>query len=207
MYLLTNYVPHLREEFPLLPLDAAPWNIVAKLPLALPQFLQQLDLKDYEDRAGVYIHRSARVEDGAILKGPALIREGCFIAAHAYLRGGVILGPQVTVGPGCELKTSIISSKSVLAHFNFVGDSIIGRGVNLEAGAVVANHWNERTDKTIRVHINGQKISTGCTKFGALIGDGARIGANAVLSPGTLLPPGAVVRRLQLVEQDGAEPE
>jgi NDP-sugar pyrophosphorylase family protein len=203
---LTNYVPRLREEFPLLPLEDAPWNLVAKLPLVLPRLLQQLDSKEYEDRAGVYIHRSARVEDGAILKAPALIREGCFIAAHAYLRGGVILGPQVTVGPGCELKTSIVSSSSVLAHFNFVGDSIIGRGVNLEAGAVIANHWNERTDKTIRVRINGQRLSTGCTKFGALLGDGVRIGANAVLSPGTLLAPGAVVGRLQLVEQDGAEP-
>ncbi|MFY0573844.1 hypothetical protein ACN28S_05250 [Cystobacter fuscus] len=202
---LTNYVPHLREEFPLLPLESAPWNLVAKLPQELPRLLQQLDLKEYEDRAGVYIHRSARVEDGAILKAPALIHEGCFIAAHAYLRGGVILGPQVTVGPGCELKTSIISSRSVLAHFNFVGDSIIGRNVNLEAGAVVANHWNERTDKAIHVRINGQRIGTGLTGFGALLGDGVRIGANAVLSPGTLLEPGAVVGRLQLVEQDGVE--
>lgn len=39
-------------------------------------------------------------------------------------------------------------------------------------------------------------------KFGSLVGDECRIGANAVLSPGTLLTPKTVVRRLELVEQD-----
>ncbi len=36
---------------------------------------------------------------------------------------------------------------STLAHFNFAGNSIIGSHVNLEAGAVIANHYNERTEK------------------------------------------------------------
>jgi acetyltransferase-like isoleucine patch superfamily enzyme len=40
-------------------------------------------------------------------------------------------------------------------------------------------------------------------KFGALIGDHCRIGANAVLSPGTILKPGTVVPRLALVDQGG----
>ncbi|MBO5563850.1 MAG: hypothetical protein J5939_09090 [Bacteroidales bacterium] len=39
-------------------------------------------------------------------------------------------------------------------------------------------------------------------KFGSLVGDGCRIGANAVLSPGTILPPKTIVKRLQLIEQD-----
>jgi acetyltransferase-like isoleucine patch superfamily enzyme len=44
-------------------------------------------------------------------------------------------------------------------------------------------------------------VATGVDKFGALIGDASRIGANAVTTPGTILPPGSVVRRLQLVDQ------
>jgi acetyltransferase-like isoleucine patch superfamily enzyme len=73
--------------------------------------------------------------------------------------------------------------------------------VNLEAGAVIANHYNERVHKEISVLVNGQVFSTGVQKFGALIGDGTRIGANAVSSPGTILPPRSVVKRLELVEQ------
>ena len=135
-----------------------------------------------------FVHPDAVIEPGAIIKPPMVIGAGCFIAAHAYLRGGVVLGDGVTIGPGAEVKSSLIGPGSVLAHFNFVGDSILGADVNLEAGAVIANHWNERPD-------------TGRVKFGALIGDGCRIGANAVLSPGTILPPGTIVPRLALVDQ------
>ena len=49
--------------------------------------------------------------------------------------------------------------------------------------------------------MNGQLIETGVTKFGALVGDDCKIGANAVLSPGTILAKGTVVGRLQLVDQ------
>ena len=69
---------------------------------------------------------------------------------------------------------------------------------------MLANHFNERADKQISVRIDGQVVATGLTKFGGLIGDGSRIGANAVTSPGTLLPPGSVVPRLGLVDQSGA---
>jgi NDP-sugar pyrophosphorylase family protein len=116
----------------------------------------------------------------------------------------VVLGRGVRIGPGCEVKSSLVLSGTTLAHFNFVGDSIIGRDVNLEAGAVLANHWNERRDKAITVAIAGRRLVTGAVKFGAVIGDRCRIGANAVLAPGTLLPPDTVVARLQLVDQSPA---
>lgn len=81
-------------------------------------------------------------------------------------------------------------------------DSIIGHDVNIEAGAILCNHYNEREDDTVFVHVDGQCISTLLHKFGSVVGDGCRIGANAVLSPGTLLKPYSIVRRLELVEQD-----
>ena len=92
---------------------------------------------------------------------------------------------------------------STLAHLCFVGDSLIGSDVNLEAGVVVANHWNERAEQAITVRVGGQSIQTSVVKFGALIGDHSRVGANAVLSPGTVLAPRTVVARLGLVDQGG----
>lgn len=147
------------------------------------------------------IHPTAIVENGVIIKGPVFIGPNCFVGAHAYLRGGVYLMGNNSIGPGCEIKSSIIFPKSNLAHFNFVGDSVIGSNVNMEAGAIIANHFNERTDKEISVLINGQLLKTGVTKFGALVGDNCKIGANAVLSPGTLLPPNTIVPRLALIQQ------
>jgi bifunctional N-acetylglucosamine-1-phosphate-uridyltransferase/glucosamine-1-phosphate-acetyltransferase GlmU-like protein len=126
------------------------------------------------------------------------------VAAHAYLRDGVFLDRGVRVGPSCEIKASFVFRGSVLAHLNYVGNSLIGARVNLEAGAVLANHFNEREDKRISVVVGGRLVLTGVEKFGALVGDDSRIGANAVTTPGTLLPPRSIVRRLELVEQVAA---
>ena len=80
--------------------------------------------------------------------------------------------------------------------------AVIGQDVNIEAGAILANHYNERADDTVYVRHRGERICTGLHKFGSVVGDSCRIGANAVLSPGTLLMPHTIVRRLELIEQD-----
>lgn len=182
------------------PQGKAPWEITTRLPALIETMLSALS-SDYEVKGNIAIHHSAMIEAGAVVKGPAIIGPHCLIAAHAYLRGGVWLGERVTIGPGCEVKSSIILSHSTAAHFNYIGDSIIGANVNMEAGAVIANHYNERVDKAISVKYDQQLIATGVTKFGAVVGDYSRIGANAVLSPGTLLIPHSIVKRLELVEQ------
>jgi NDP-sugar pyrophosphorylase family protein len=180
--------------------DLMPWEITRELAAILPHIIAQLG-DDYQIENGVAIHRSATIESGVILKGPIIIHAHCFVGAHAYLRGGVYLGPQVSIGPACELKSCIMFDRSAAAHFNFIGDSIVGHHANFEAGSILANHYNERADKHIRVALGTTILETHCEKFGSLIGDHCRIGANAVLSPGTLLPPGSVVKRLELVEQ------
>eukprot|EP01032_Pedospumella_encystans_P034388 gene34388-38873_t len=135
---------------------------------------------DYAIDGDVAVHRSATVEPGAVLKGPLVVGPGCFIAAGAYLRGGNWLDARCSIGPGAELKSSFVFAGTALAHFNFVGDSVLGAGVNLEAGSIVCNHRNERAAKEILVRgADGALRPTGCEKFGALVGDGARIGANA----------------------------
>lgn len=180
--------------------DALPWEITKNLPGIIEEMMRHLD-GSYMVNDGIAIHMSATVEKGVVLKGPAIVSEGCFVGAHAYIRGGVFLGKGTTVGTGCEIKTSIILHRSAIAHFNFVGDSLIGNNVNFEAGSIVANHYNERADKQIRVVLDGETINTNSEKFGALVGDNCKIGANAVLSPGTVLAKGTVVKRLELVEQ------
>ena len=141
------------------------------------------------------------VEAGAIIKGPAIIGPDCFIAAGAYLRGGCWLEARCVIGPGSELKSSFVFAGSNLAHFNFVGDSILGREVNLEAGAVIANYRNEYAEPTVSFIYNGKRIDTGTEKFGALVGDRTRIGANAVIAPGAILVCGTIVKRLGLIDQ------
>jgi NDP-sugar pyrophosphorylase family protein len=197
---LTNYIKRAHAAFPPLAAYAYPWQATGQAAALVGEWLRTLG-DGYRVRDGIAVHRTATVEEGVVLKGPVVVGAGCFLAAHAYLRGGVFLDEGVTLGPGCEVKSSFVFQGATLAHFNFVGDSLVGAGVNLEAGAVVANHYNERAHKDITVRAAGQLIPTGVQKFGALIGDGSRLGANAVTSPGTILEPGSVVGRLALVEQ------
>jgi NDP-sugar pyrophosphorylase family protein len=157
--------------------------------------------EDFQRQGQVAVHVRARVERGARILGPAVVGPDCFVAASALVRGGCWLDARCTLGPGVELKSSFVFAGSCLAHLNFVGDSVLGSDVNLEAGAVIANHRNEWSDPRIRFVHEGAPIDTGVTKFGALVGDRARIGANAVIAPGALLVRGAVVGRLALVDQ------
>ncbi len=198
---LNEYISGFTILFPELK-EMAPWDITGTLPDILLRIITNLN-NDFGIRDGIAIHKSAVMESNVTLKPPLIIGSNCFVGANAYLRGGVYLGAHSSVGPGCEIKSSIILGNSALAHFNFVGDSIIGNNVNFEAGSITANHYNERENKMIYVLHKSKIISTGCTKFGSLVGDSSRIGANAVLSPGTFLQQGSVVKRLELVEQVG----
>lgn len=178
----------------------SPWSLVKNSHQVILDKMGTLG-PDYRIYNQVAIHKSVNIDSNAIIKSPAIISANCFIGAHAYLRGGVFMDENVALGPGCEVKTTFIFSHSALAHFNFVGDTVMGSSVNLEAGAVIANHFNERKVKSISVWRDGKAHPTGLEKFGALVGDHCKIGANAVLSPGTILEPDTVVGRLQLVDQ------
>ena len=180
------------------PAKFTPWELTTKIENFLIELIADLT-DDYIIKEQTAIHKSSKIEAGVVMKGPIIIGENCFIGAHAYLRGGVWLARNVSIGPGCEIKSSFIFPNSSVAHFNFIGDSIIGSRVNFEAGAVTANHHNDRADKRIFVNYNSQQINTGVQKFGALIGDDCKIGANAVLSPGTLLEKTRIVKRLELI--------
>lgn len=199
MLKLETYIADFKHTF----LDTRamlPWEIIDSLESFICQYLQNLD-QTFTIENQVAIHQSATVEQGVVIKGPVVISADCFIGANAYLRGPIFLDKAVKIGPGTEIKQSIIMEGSAMAHFNYIGNSIIGRNTNFEAGSICANHYNERQDKRIFVKYNDEIIDTHTNKFGALVGDGSKIGANAVLSPGTILEKNSIVGRLELIDQ------
>lgn len=177
-----------------------PWEITTEVQTFIMGILPHLG-SDFHIENHVAIHKSSIVEQGVTFKHPTIVMENCHIGAHAYFREGVFLNRSVKIGPSTEIKGSLIFSNTAIAHLNYIGNSIIGSNVNFEAGSIAANHYNERTDKEIVLNYDGKLIATGVKKFGALVGDHSRIGANAVLSPGTLLKKNTIVKRLELVEQ------
>lgn len=168
--------------------------------LSVLELIKGLDT-DFNIENNVAIHKTAIVEQGVILKGAIIISENCYVGANAYLRGPIFLSKSVRIGPSSEIKQSIIFDNTAIAHFNYVGNSIIGQNINFEAGSICANHFNERQDKRIFIKHKNQILDTKTEKFGSLVGDNSKIGANAVLSPGTILGKNSIVKRLELIEQ------
>lgn len=177
-----------------------PWEIIDNLETILDEKFTHLG-NDFVISGEAAIHKTAVVEQNVIFKGKIIIGRNSFVGANAYLRGPIYIAENVKIGPGSEIKQSIIFNDTGVAHFNYIGNSIIGNHINFEAGSICANHYNERKDKMISVLFNSEIIKTNTQKFGALVGDDSRIGANAVLSPGTILPKESIVKRLELIEQ------
>ncbi len=125
------------------------------------------------------------IESGAFLRGPCIIGANCEIRNGAYIRGDVITGRSCVIGHSTEVKNSIFLDGARAAHFAYVGDSILGGGVNLGAGVKCANFRLNQSN--IIIHHGGRRVDTGTNKLGAIIGDGAQIGCNCVLNPGTVV--------------------
>jgi NDP-sugar pyrophosphorylase family protein len=71
-----------------------------------------------------------------------------------------------------------------------VGDTILGRNVNLGAGTICSNVKNIGHEVSF-THAD-RTVHTGLRKLGAILGDGCRTGCNTVLNPGLLMGPGCV---------------
>lgn len=157
-----------------------------------------LDEAEYEKRAeDIWVHKSARVVSTAVLVGPVIVGPGCFIGHCAFVRNGVLLGSDCTVGTCVEVKNSIIFDKVDLAHFNYVGDSILGFGSHLGGGAITSNLRLDEKNITIR---SSQAIDTGLLKVGAMVGDKVQVGCNAILNPGAILGRSSVIYPLVSVK-------
>ena len=139
----------------------------------------------------VYIGAGTIVEHGAFLKGPAWIGENCHVRSGCYVRENVIVGDGVIMGNSCEFKNSIIFNDAQVPHFNYVGDSILGYRSHLGAGVILSNVKLDHSE--IVVTGAGQRIATGLTKFGAIIGDQTEVGCNTVINPGSVLGRSCVV--------------
>jgi NDP-sugar pyrophosphorylase family protein len=139
----------------------------------------------------VFIGEGTVVEDGVMIKGPAIIGRNCELRHNAYLRGNVIIGDGCVIGNATELKHTLLFNGAKAPHFNYLGDSIIGYQAHLGAGVKVSNV--RLLPGEVRVNDGNTMWNSGLHKFGALVGDHVEVGCNAVLNPGSVLGRRSVV--------------
>ncbi len=144
--------------------------------------------------APIYIGEGATIEPGAWIQGPAYIAAGATVRHGAYVRANVIMLPGSILGHASEAKNAILLHNAHAPHFNYVGDGILGNGVNLGAGTKLSNlgmlsekdrQSGKRT--TVKLTIDDVLYDTGLTKMGGILGDNAQTGCNSVLNPGCVI--------------------
>lgn len=179
---LARFSPHFQAS-------QSVWNWLPRIKSALTGLqgnTGQLDLPPGVAVEGeVWIDPSVKLLATATLIGPSWIGPNTEIRPGAYVRGNVIVGDGCVLGNSCEFKNSLLLDDVQVPHFSYVGDSILGNRAHLAAGVVLSNLRLDQQPITLR--LPGGMAETGLRKFGAILGDDAEVGCNAVLQPGTLI--------------------
>ncbi|MDP3715886.1 MAG: DapH/DapD/GlmU-related protein, partial [Burkholderiales bacterium] len=137
----------------------------------------------------VTIGPGTRVEPFCHLDG-ARIGAGCRIGPYARIRPGTQLAAEVHIGNFVEIKASEMGDGSKANHLAYVGDSTVGRNVNIGAGTITCNYDGANKHRTViedDVHIGSDvqlvapvRVARGCT-----------VGAGTTVWKDT--PPGSLV--------------
>lgn len=141
----------------------------------------------------VYIEEGCVIEPFSYIKGPCFIGKGTEVRQGAYIRGNCYIGKNCVVGHTTEVKDSVFFDGAKAGHFAYVGNSILGRDVNLGAGTKLANLKLNQKIVSYKDPVTDEIVSSGLKKFGSIIGDYCQTGCNSVLSPGSLLLPGSFI--------------
>lgn len=175
---------------------ASPWNLLGA---PLDALLDALPSEQIACAIGPGVHlrgdriaigKGTRILPGAVIEGPIWIGEEVEIRPGAYLRGGCWLGDGAVVGANTEVKRSILLPGAHAPHLNYVGDSVLGRRVNLGAGTILSNFRHDGREIALPLG-DGRRLPTGRRKLGAILGDGVATGCNCVLHPGTVVGAGS----------------
>lgn len=147
---------------------------------------------------GVFIGKNVKVGAFVKIMGPCYIGDNTIIGDHSLIRSSTIEHNSL-VGSGCEVARSYLGPE-VMLHRNYVGDSVLSRGVSMGAGAVTANYRFDA--KTVRTPIKGALVDTKKGKLGMIAGSEVRIGINASTYPGVKLSSKTMVLPGETVTKD-----
>ncbi len=104
----------------------------------------------------------------------------CRIGPYARLRPGAKLAEEVHIGNFVEVKASQIAARSKANHLAYIGDTTVGRDVNIGAGTITCNYDGANKHRTI---IEDEVFIGSDTQLVAPV----RVGKGATLGAGTTL--------------------
>jgi len=118
------------------------------------------------------------------------------IGPYARIRPGVILKEGSKVGNFVEIKKSILGKKSKVNHLTYIGDSVIGKSVNVGAGTITCNYDGVKKSKT-KIKDNVFIGSNSSLVAPLTIEEGSVVGAGSVITKNVRKKSLALTRSLQ----------
>src|SRR5690606_10630309 len=113
------------------------------------------------------------------------------IRPGADIRGNAIAGAGFVLGNACEFKTCLLMDFVTAPQYEYVAHSLLRYRAHLGAGVICSMLRLAQQEAVVRTA--DASFETGLRKFGAILGDRAEVGCNAVLNPGTVLGPRVLV--------------
>ena len=175
-----------------------PWEALPHIKEFILALGPSLPNDEYEEiKENVWAAKSAVIFPTAYLNGPVIIGKNTEVRHGAFIRGSALVGDSAVVGNSTELKNVILFNNVQVPHYNYVGDSILGYRSHMGAGSITSNVKSDKTLVTVKYQ--GEKITTGLKKFGAILGDCVEVGCNSVLNPGSVICPNSNIYPLSMV--------
>ena len=175
-----------------------PWEALPHIKEFILALGPSLPKDEYEEiKENVWAAKSAVIFPTAYLNGPVIIGKNTEVRHGAFIRGSALVGDSAVVGNSTELKNVILFNNVQVPHYNYVGDSVLGYRSHMGAGSITSNVKSDKTLVTVKYQ--GEKITTGLKKFGAILGDCVEVGCNSVLNPGSVICPNSNIYPLSMV--------
>lgn len=183
---------------PLLEKLSYPWEALPHIGEWIVSLGAALPKDVYEQvEESIWIARTAKIASSASIAGPCIIGPDTEVRHCAFIRGNALVGCGAVVGNSTELKNVILFDRVQVPHYNYIGDSILGYRSHMGAGAITSN---VKSDKTlVTVSADGERLTTGLKKFGAILGDQVEVGCGSVLNPGSVIGRGSSIYPLSMV--------
>tara|TARA_B100001063_G_scaffold10917_1_gene8503 strand:- start:335 stop:958 length:624 start_codon:yes stop_codon:yes gene_type:complete len=118
------------------------------------------------------------------------------VGPYARIRPGVILKEGSKIGNFVEIKKSVIGKKSKVNHLTYIGDSNIGKSVNVGAGTITCNYDGVKKSKT-KIKDNVFIGSNSSLVAPLTIEEGSVVGAGSVITKKVRKKSLALTRALQ----------
>jgi UDP-N-acetylglucosamine diphosphorylase/glucosamine-1-phosphate N-acetyltransferase len=133
----------------------------------------------------IHIGDGAIIQAGALIRGTVSIGKGSTVRMGAHVYHGTTVGPLCKVGG--ELQNVVFQGYANKAHGGYLGNSVVGKWVNIGADANTSNLKNNYTSIRIEDWHTGELVDTGLTFYGTIFGDHSKVAIGSKLNSGTQL--------------------